>query len=42
MQASVKGKVVARETLKPYRKDVTSKLVRTIPYLNILIYNPSS
>lgn len=27
IQAVVNGKVVARETLKPYRKDVTAKLV---------------
>ena len=28
IQATVNGKVVARETLKAYRKDVTAKLVR--------------
>lgn len=27
IQATVNSKVVARETLKPYRKDVTAKLV---------------
>lgn len=27
IQASAKGKIIARETLKAYRKDVTSKLV---------------
>lgn len=28
IQAEVKGKVVGRETLKAYRKDVTAKLVK--------------
>lgn len=37
IQAVVNGKVVARETIKPFRKDVTSKLVSLIICINILI-----
>lgn len=28
IQAMVNGKIIARETVKPYKKDVTAKLVR--------------
>lgn len=38
IQTVVNGKIIARETLKPYRKDVTAKLV-IFNYLSFLIFN---
>lgn len=32
IQAIVNGKIIARETLKPYKKDVTAKLVNNFFY----------
>lgn len=37
IQAIVSGKVIARETLKPYRKDVTAKLVNNF-FISYIIY----
>lgn len=38
IQAVVNGKIVARETLKAYRKDVTAKLVRILSLYRICIF----
>lgn len=37
IQAIVSGKVIARETLKPYRKDVTAKLVNNF-FISYIVY----
>lgn len=37
IQATVNGKVLARENIKAFRKDVTAKLVRRIFYSNLYI-----
>lgn len=37
IQAIVNGKVIARETLKPYRKDVTAKLVNNF-FISYIVY----
>lgn len=38
IQAIVNGKIIARETLKPYKKDVTAKLVNNFFLLYIILY----
>lgn len=38
IQGIVNGKVVARETLKAFRKDVTSKLVRFFLFILLYVY----
>lgn len=38
IQAIVNGKIIARETLKPYKKDVTAKLVNNFFLLNIVYF----
>ena len=37
IQAAVRGKVIARDVVKPIRKDVTAKCVSKIVFLLILI-----
>lgn len=38
IQAAVGSKILARENLKPYRKDVTGKLVRNYSILRYVVY----
>lgn len=37
IQAIVRGKVIARETLKPYKKNVTAKLVNNF-FISYIVY----
>lgn len=42
IQAVVNGTVVARENIKPFRKDVTAKLVNYFCFINVVLHSTFS